>query len=106
MKRKSFLGLFLMSIFVGSMFLGTVSAVTGEQPMSTLMARYCNITNPSDGATVSGLVTITVSASSTPVIYIDGVRVARSYSYNWDTTAYSDGAHSIYARSRGASDRI
>ncbi len=106
MKRKSILSLFLMSIFIGSMFLGTVSAMTGNQPMSMLMARYCNITNPSEGETVSGLVTITVSASARPVIYIDGVRVARSYSYNWDTTAYSDGAHTIYARARGASDTI
>jgi hypothetical protein len=72
-----------------------------------MLQATCVITNPSDGATISGTVTITVSASSAPYIYIDGDRVARkSYSYVWDTTGYSDGSHTIRARCRGASDTI
>jgi len=63
------------------------------------------ITNPKDGATVSGVVTITVTVNDKeddpdpiPAIYIDGVLVATANSYDWDTTAYSDGSHTIEAK--------
>ncbi len=63
------------------------------------------ITNPEDGATVSDVVTITVTVSDkeddpdpVPDIYIDGVYVATANSYDWDTTAYSDGSHTIEAK--------
>ena len=62
------------------------------------------ITNPSDGATVSGTVTITVTVSDkeddpdpTPIIEIDGVQVAQAFSYEWDTTHEADGSHTITA---------
>ena len=61
------------------------------------------ITNPSDGATVSGTVTITVTVSDkedgsiTPDIYIDGTYVATTFSYDWDTTTTTDGSHTIVA---------
>jgi len=61
------------------------------------------ITNPGDGATVSGTVTITVTVrdkedgSITPDIYIDGNYVATAFSYDWDTTAVADGSHTITA---------
>jgi len=61
------------------------------------------ITNPEDGATVSGTVTITVTVddkedgSITPDIYIDGNYVATAFSYDWDTTTVSDGSHTIMA---------
>ncbi len=61
------------------------------------------ITNPTNGATVSGTVTITVTVSDkedgsiTPDIYIDGDLVAHAFSYNWDTTSEADGSHTIVA---------
>lgn len=68
-------------------------------------APQVTITNPEDGSTVSGVVTITVTVNDKeddpdpiPDIYIDGILVATSNSYEWDTTAYSDGSHTIEAR--------
>ena len=62
------------------------------------------ITNPADGATVSGTVTITVTVDDkeddpdpTPIIEIDGIQVAEAFSYDWDTTSASDGSHTITA---------
>jgi hypothetical protein len=71
------------------------------------------ITNPNNGATVSGTISITVDASDpddgtlTPDIYIDGDFKSTTNSYDWDTTTYSDGSHTIYAEatdSGGLSD--
>lgn len=61
------------------------------------------ITNPNNGASVSGTVSITVDATDpedgtlTADIYIDGSFITSANSYSWDTTAYSDGSHTIYA---------
>ncbi len=61
------------------------------------------ITNPANGATVSGIITITVEATDKedgPLIvdiYIDSVFIVHSNSYDWDTTEYTDGSHIIYA---------
>jgi hypothetical protein len=61
------------------------------------------ISSPSNGATVSDSVPITVEATDeedgtlTADIYIDGSYVASSNSYSWDSTSYSDGSHTIYA---------
>ena len=59
-----------------------------------------SISNPSNGATVSGTVTISFTASdangiSSRVIKVDGVTKSTGSSYSWDTTAYSNGAHTI-----------
>jgi hypothetical protein len=59
-----------------------------------------SITAPSNGATVSGTVTISFTASdangiSSRAIKIDGTTVSTGSSYSWDTTAYSDAAHTI-----------
>lgn len=62
------------------------------------------ITSPSNGATVSGVTTITADASDDKGInkvefYIDGslkkTDSSSPYRYNWDTTNYSDGSHTI-----------
>lgn len=62
------------------------------------------ITNPQDGATVSGMVTITVNVDDkeddpdpTPIIKIDGTQVAQAFSYNWDTDPEENGNHIITA---------
>jgi hypothetical protein len=59
-----------------------------------------SISNPSNGATVSGTVTISFTASdangiASRAIKIDGVTKSTGSSYSWDTTAYSNGAHTI-----------
>jgi len=60
------------------------------------------ITYPSDGATVSGMVTITAEAIDAEEgvlpagIYVDG-DLKGTNSYTWDTTSYLDGSHTIYA---------
>jgi len=59
------------------------------------------ITNPAEGSTVSGTVSITVSVNDedalTPDIYIDGSFVTSASSYDWDTNGYTDGTHDIFA---------
>ena len=67
---------------------------------------YVTITNPIDGATVSGSVTITVNSNYNPTITIDGGAVGSGLSYVWDTTQYSDGSHTIRASARGVSDTV
>ncbi|MHA1769487.1 MAG: S8 family serine peptidase [Candidatus Thorarchaeota archaeon] len=109
MVHNKTLGLLVSLVFITSMFMGASVAILSDgQVYSALMApnRHCTITNPVDGATVSGVVTITVDATATPTISIDGVEVAQAYSYEWDTSAYSDGAHKIDARIPGRSDSI
>ncbi len=63
-----------------------------------------SITNPANGSTVSGTVSITADASddngiSKVIFYIDGVSkstdTSSPYSYSWNTTAESDGSHTI-----------
>jgi hypothetical protein len=67
---------------------------------------FCTITAPADGSTVSGIVTITVEASGTPTISIDGTSMGKTYTYDWDTTAYSDGSHTINANYRKAKTSV
>ncbi|MHA1259382.1 MAG: caspase family protein [Candidatus Heimdallarchaeaceae archaeon] len=61
------------------------------------------ITNPADGVTVSGVITITIEATDKedgpliPSLYIDGEFIANTNSYEWDTTTSTDGLHTIYA---------
>jgi hypothetical protein len=60
------------------------------------------ITNPANGAAVSGTVTITTSTTGcidTVEFYIDGslrfTDTTSPFSYSWDTTQYPDGTHTI-----------
>ena len=58
------------------------------------------ITAPIAGSTVSGIVTITMSATdangiSSYAIYIDGIFTSGTNSYSWDTTQEIDGSHTI-----------
>ncbi|MCG3217578.1 MAG: S8 family serine peptidase [Candidatus Heimdallarchaeota archaeon] len=56
-----------------------------------------SITNPVDGSTASGTVTITVTTSdgTTPDIYIGETLVTHAFSYDWDTTGEADGSQHI-----------
>ncbi len=67
---------------------------------------YVTITNPLNGETVSGTVTITVDSNDNPDIAIDGSIVGSGLSYIWETTSYSDGSHTIEASAKGHKDTI
>ena len=76
-------------------------------PAEDTQAPAVSITSPAAGATVSGTSTVTVSATDnlgvTRVeLVIDGVVVGTStaapYSFSWDTTAASNGSHTLQAR--------
>jgi hypothetical protein len=67
---------------------------------------YVIISTPSDGETVSGSVIITIDSNDNPTIKIDGSAVGTGLSYNWDTTGYSDGTHTITASAKGHTDSI
>jgi len=67
---------------------------------------YVIITNPGDGETVSGSVTITIDSNDNPTIKIDGSVVGSGLSYVWDTTGYADGFHTIGASAKGNTDTV
>jgi hypothetical protein len=63
---------------------------------------YVTITNPSEGETVSGTVSVTADSNCDSVkFYIDGTfkyeDTSSPFSWSWDTTAYSDGSHTVKA---------
>jgi hypothetical protein len=79
-----------------------------ESPCLTKRTQGSNdtvtITYPANGATVSGTVNVTTSttgAINEVKFYIDGSQVkddtSSPYDYSWDTTAYSEGSHTITA---------
>jgi tetratricopeptide (TPR) repeat protein len=81
----------------------TVSLVISSADVSDPTVSF---QSPSDGDTVSGTVSIQVTASDDQgidyvEIYIDdilgGTLTTSPYNYNWDTTSVSDGIHSIKA---------
>ena len=70
-----------------------------------------SITSPANGATVSGTITLQMSASdnvgvAAVTLSLDGLVVATlasaAYTVTWDTTAVADGAHTLTATARDA----
>jgi hypothetical protein len=103
----------VMIFAIGILLTMAMPMFTSTQTVDTLSARgkpasgSCIITSPSDGATVSDTVTITVDASAAPTIYIDGTEVTTGYSYDWDTTGVADGDYIIKAEvSKKTKDQI
>jgi hypothetical protein len=94
------IGLFLV------LSLGSNSSVNTLSVRGRPAPRFCTINSPSNGDTVSGVVTITVDATDTPTITIDGAEVATAYSYDWDTTTVADGSHTIQANYKNAADTV
>jgi len=78
----------------------TATITYGTAPPVDTTAPTVSISSPASGATVSGTVTISFSASdangiSSRAIKIDGTTKSTSSSYSWDTTAYSNAVHTI-----------
>jgi hypothetical protein len=76
----------------------------GSHSFTTQVMPTLTITHPQNGATVSGVVTITASTSSTATtanFYIDDQLLGAStksgslFSFNWDTGGSAEGAHTI-----------
>ncbi|MFW6120952.1 MAG: caspase family protein [Petrotogales bacterium] len=67
---------------------------------------YVTITNPVDGETVNNTVTITIDSNDNPSIKIDGSVVGSGLTYDWDTTQYADGSHTIEASAKGHTDTV
>lgn len=72
-----------------------------------------SVTSPSDGQTVSGIVTISANASddvavSSVSIFVDNILVTvcsgASCSYSWNTTQETNGSHTIYASALDSSN--
>jgi hypothetical protein len=97
-----FIGILLSSFAVttSNSSVVTTRAKPGSSPL------FCTITAPSAGATVSGIVTITVEASGTPTITAGGVNLGKAYSVDWDTATASNGEVVISASYRNAKDSI
>ena len=84
---------------VGSFKMANCGAPTDTSPA-------VSITNPGNGTTVSGQVNITANATddngvSQVEFFVDGSSIGvdstAPYSASWDTTAYSDGSHTVSA---------
>jgi len=90
----------------GSGLLDTFGAITAVGPGDTQLPTV-SITSPSNGATVSGTITVSANASDNVGIskvefYVDGVLkssdTASPYSYSWGTTSYSNVSHTLMAK--------
>jgi chitodextrinase len=89
------------------------SATTQTAPPPDTTAPTVNITAPAAGATVSGSVNVTVSATDNVGVakvelYVDGTKVATSttapFTNAWNTTAVANGNHSLTVKAYDAAN--
>jgi hypothetical protein len=96
------------------MYLDDVSVTTSNDTTPPVVT----VTSPQNGAQVSGTVTVSASATdpdnptvSSMQLFIDSVMVAsntnsNTISYSWNTTTYTNGPHSIYAKAYDAAGNV
>jgi uncharacterized membrane protein len=74
-----------------------------------------SITSPANGATVSGTITVTASASDNVGVvkvefYIDSVLKSTSttspYTFSWNTTTVANGSHTIFSKAYDAANNV
>ncbi len=103
--KTTILTLILLSSFL-MIFPATTSSdirVKPPAPPGKYKAPKVAITSPSDGSTVFGVVTISITATDKEdgdliaYIYIDGSFVIHTNEYLWDTATFVDGLHIIEA---------
>jgi hypothetical protein len=92
--------------------IGIVVNETGSgEPTPDTTAPATSITSPSNGATVSGTVSVTATASDNVGVtsvefYVDGVLAATDssspYSFSWNTTGVANGSHSLSSKAYDA----
>jgi hypothetical protein len=89
------------------------SSLTGTG--TDITAPTTQITAPANGATVSGTVTVTATASdnvgvTSIQIYIDGTQVATGptspLNYSWNTANASNGSHTIFSKASDAAGNV
>jgi hypothetical protein len=102
MKRRKTVLLLLISFLLIGILTYPSNAV---KPPKDTTPPVVVITNPTAGGVVSGLVTITFTATDeSPItayeIYVDGVLRSQTQSYEWDTTTESNDLHSIQCRAK------
>jgi len=81
-----------------------IKAEVGSAPADTTPPQVL-FTNPTNGVTVSGTLTISISATDSSgiaayEILIDGVSKSTSQTYSWNTASYSDGSHTITGKAK------
>lgn len=73
-----------------------------------------SVTNPDDGSTVSGTVTVTAEAADDDAVtqvefFVDGTSVAvdttSPYEHSWDTTAFAEGSHTVTAEATDTAEQ-
>jgi len=84
-------------------------------PTPDTQAPTTSITAPSDGATISGTVTVSATATddrgvTSVELYVDGAldsAIASSpYDWSWDTTATSNGSHTLMTKAYDAAGNV
>jgi M6 family metalloprotease-like protein len=84
--------------------IGVVVGQTGGSTPGDTQAPTTSITSPANGATVSGVTSVSASASDNTGVtrvdfYLDGALAASDstapYSWSWDTTGSANGSHSL-----------
>ncbi|TFH02603.1 MAG: hypothetical protein E4H14_17510, partial [Candidatus Thorarchaeota archaeon] len=94
--------LFLSFLMISVVFTSSVMAV---KPPSDTTPPVVTITNPSDGATVSGLVTISFTATDEYSIVafeilVDDIVKSVTQSFDWDTSSETEDIHTITCRAK------
>ena len=99
----------------------TVTDIAGTQTSNlsgtgtTVTLPVTQITAPTNGATLTGTVTVSATATSSVgiasiQIYIDGAQVATGttspLNYSWNTTNVSNGTHTIYSKATDTSGNV
>jgi regulation of enolase protein 1 (concanavalin A-like superfamily) len=88
-------------------------AVTDSTPAPDTTAPATSITAPADGATVTGSVSVTADATDNTGVtrvelWVDGALALTDttapYTFAWDTTTLTDGAHTLQTRAYDAAD--
>jgi hypothetical protein len=102
-------------------YTNVISKKTNQNYTAYPFSVSVNIIYPPDGAVVSGIVTITASASSSQArssiqsitkveFYIDNVLVetdsTEPYQYSWDTTLYTNGNHTIKVKAANTAMQV
>ena len=102
-------GTALVSSSTNQDILGSLSATTGGTYTVDTTPPTVNITSPTNGATLAGGSSVTISVTATDTdsvssvdIYIDGSKVTTlttsPYNYSWNTASFSLGSHTIQAK--------
>jgi hypothetical protein len=103
-------GWIVMVLSLGIVLAGTAAAARASRPDHK--APTVTLSSPASGSTVSGIVTLSVSASDRVGVaevdyYVDGAVVAKDtagpdWSQPWNSASVANGGHSIFAKARDA----